>query len=202
MKKFLIIENQYFPTVNWYKASFSRQYIILSRCERFQKMTFRNRTVICGANGLINLSVPVEQGRDQKLPFGEVRISYRDNWQMNHWRGIVSCYGKSPFFEFYRSDMEKLFSRRYTFLFDMNFEIIGWLNKMLQLPAQIQVEENFVENTDADNMTNNWLPKNFQARAPLVTYTQVFEDRIGFQTNVSIMDLLFNTGPAAGKLLQ
>lgn len=84
----------------------------------------------------------------------------------------------------------------------MNFEIIGWLNKMLQLPAQIQVEENFVENTDADNMTNNWLPKNFQARAPLVTYTQVFEDRIGFQTNVSIMDLLFNTGPAAGKLLQ
>lgn len=202
MEKCLKIENQYFALVNWYKASFQYKYIVLNRYERFQKMTFRNRTVICGGNGLINLTVPVEHGRNQKLPFGEIRISYRDNWQMNHWRGIVSCYGKSPFFDFYRDDLEKLLFLKHSFLFDLDMEILTWFKKVLKMPAEIRVDDNPVEYLKADIMTNKWLPKNFQDGPVMVKYTQVFEDRIGFQPNISILDLLFNTGPAAGKLLE
>jgi hypothetical protein len=36
---------------------------------------------------------------------------------------------------------------------------------------------------------------------PLPRYYQIFEDRIGFQPNLSILDLLFSEGPAAGRIL-
>ena len=201
MNNFFIIENQYFPNVNWFKYSFQNKYIIIFKCESFKKMTFRNRTVICGANGLINLSVPIENGRDQKLPFNEIRISYRDNWQLNHWRGILSCYGKSPFFDFYRNDLENLLNQKHAFLFDLNLEILQWLKKVLKFPPEIQVVESLKGFEEADDLSNKWLPKNFQDGEVEVKYAQVFEDRIGFQPNVSILDLLFNTGPAARNYL-
>src|SRR4051812_41011059 len=115
--KVLLVENQYFPVVNWFKYSCKSRYIILSSCEEYQKMSFRNRTVICGSNGLINLSVPVENGRSQRVPFKDVKISYREKWQLNHWRSIASCYGKSPFFYYYEDELQKLFYKRHSFLF-------------------------------------------------------------------------------------
>jgi hypothetical protein len=204
-KDCIIIENQYFPVVNWIKYSFQKKYIVLSSCEAWQKMSFRNRTVICGGNGLINLSVPVRQGRNQRIPFNEVEIFYRENWQLNHWRSIVSCYGKAPFFDYYRFDLEKFFSKRHNYLFDLNLAILEWLKKMLNFPAEIIIAGNdkIVDYKQfMDDISSKWLPKNFQKDDEIVRYAQVFEDRIGFQPNVSVLDLLFNTGPGCCRLLQ
>lgn len=198
--EYIIIENQYFPIVNWIKYSFQKKYIVLSACEAWQKMSFRNRTVICGANGLINLSVPVRQGRNQRTPFREVEISYHENWQLNHWRSIVSCYGKSPFFDYYRFELEKLFNERHIYLFGLNLAILEWLKKMLLFPAEIIVADSDKKGDYkqvVEDISNKWLPKNFQRDGEITRYAQVFEDRIGFQPNVSVLDLLFNTGPAA-----
>lgn len=202
----LLIENQYFPVVNWFKYSFEKKYIILSACETYQKMSFRNRSVICGSNGLINLSVPIQDGRNQRAPFKDIKIAYRDNWQANHWRGIVSCYNKSPFFDYYRHGLENLFHQKHTYLFDLNLETLQWLKKVLHFQADIIVakaEKMAAYQNIAEDATNRWLPKNFQEEVnAAIRYAQVFEDRIGFQPNVSILDLLFNMGPAADKLLQ
>src|SRR5574337_724916 len=91
----IIIDNQSFPIVNWIKFLFSKQNIILLSCESYQKMSFRNRYVLAGSNGLINLSVPVLKGRNQKTPFRDVKISNNESWQLTHWRTITSCYNKS-----------------------------------------------------------------------------------------------------------
>ena len=201
---YLKIENQYFPLVNWFKYSCGSKYIILSSCEAYQKMSFRNRTVICGSNGLINLSVPIENGRNQKLPFKDVKISYQENWQLSHWRSIASCYGKSPFFYYYQDELQKLFYKKHSFLFDLNLNILDWLKVVIKLPAQIIIaEENPVIPGDIEiaNMTNKWLPKNFQSDLAAIKYSQVFEDKIGFQPNVSILDMLFNTGVEISNLL-
>lgn len=201
----ILIDNQYFPVVNWFKYSFQKKYIILSSCEPYQKMTFRNRAVICGSNGLINLSVPIMQGRNLRVPFKEVRISYHENWQTNHWRGIVSCYNKSPFFDYYSGELEDFFQKQHTYLFDLNLEILNWLKKVIGFSSEIVTIDSY-DATEykevAENISNKWLPKNYQAGNDFVRYIQVFEDRIGFQPNVSILDLMFNTGPAAGSYLQ
>jgi len=201
----LIIENQYFPVVNWFKYSFSEKHIKILASEVYQKMSFRNRTVICGSNGLIHLSVPLEQGRNQKVVFKDVQVCYREQWQLNHWRSIFSCYGKSPFFDYYRADLEKLFSLKQKFLFDLDIAIIEWLKKVLHFTAEIAVVEdagNFIAEEAGEDARNKWLPKNFQQGNSFIVYPQVFEDRIGFQPNVSILDILFNMGPAAATLIE
>src|SRR5215216_1327217 len=98
----IIIENQSFPIITWTKYLFCKKHIILFSWESYPKMTFRNRFVVAGSNGLIHLSIPLVNGRSQKIPFKDVRISYREKWQLNHWRTITSCYNKSPYFEYYR----------------------------------------------------------------------------------------------------
>lgn len=170
-------------------------------------MSFRNRCIVAGSHGLINLSVPVENGRNQKAPFKDVRISYKDGWQKQQWVTLLSCYNKSAFFEFYRDGLEKLFTGKIEFLFDLDLEILQWLKGVLQFTAGIVVLDDpaFLEHrAEITDYRNRWLPKNYDQPA-LNTfaqrYYQVFEERIGFKQNLSILDLLFNEGPNARNLL-
>jgi hypothetical protein len=202
--KSLIIENQYFGCVNYYSNLFSVSNILIEQCESYQKAGFRNRCIIAGANGLINLTVPLENGREQKKLIKEVKISNRDNWQQQHWRSIFSCYGNSPFFEFYRDWLELFYKKEFLWLFDMNLEVLFWIKKVLAIPGDISLSESFVNNYTANiaDIRNQWQPKNFQQKEASIKYVQVFEDKIGFRSNLSILDILFCEGPRASQLLK
>lgn len=202
-KSSLIIENQYFGCVNYYSGLFSASNIVIEQCESYQKAGFRNRCVVAGANGLIHLTVPLENGRDQKCLIKEVKIANRDNWQQQHWRTIFSCYGNAPFFEFYRDWLELFYNREFVWLFDMNLEILFWVKKVLAIPGAVALSDGFIKSYP-DNMSdyrNRWLPKNFQQEESFIKYAQVFEDKIGFRSNLSILDILFCEGPQAKQLL-
>lgn len=190
----LQIENQYFPCINWFKSLKHVSYISLLSDERWQKMSFRNRCVIAGSNGLIQLSVPVEHGRNQKIAFRDIKIDYRGaNWQLQHWRTIVSCYNRSPFFEYYADGLSQFFEKKHVFLYDLNQNIICYLNKYLfdlEIIMDCEVDKKELH-------PHFCTPKNFQQMPDPVRYRQMFEERIGFQPNLSILDLLFMEGPHA-----
>lgn len=159
-------------------------------------MSFRNRTVIAGSNGLINLSVPLEKGRSQKELTKDVRISYLSNWQAEQLRTIRSCYGRAPFFEYYFHDIERLVSRRQVFLLDLNLEILDWLVGVFKANVSVERSSGYDKvPKDALDLRNRFGPKD-QPEGNLPVYTQVFGDRIGFRPNLSILDLLFCSGPA------
>src|SRR5205085_8316027 len=113
--------------------------ILLLLCESYHKMSFRNRFVVSGSNGLIHLSVPLVYGRNQKIPFKDVRVCYREKWQLIHWRTITSCYNRSPYFEYYRDELEKFFVNRWEFLFDWNLATLDWLREVLKFPTELVV---------------------------------------------------------------
>lgn len=199
----LIIEYQYFGTINAINTLFQFSNIEFEVFESFQKMSFRNRMIVSGSNGLVHLSVPLEKGRDQKQLIKDIRISYSLPWQQQHWRTIESCYNRSPFYEYYRDWLESFFTRRPVFLLDLNRDIMDWLVKLLKPTGKIlETKEFLLEYPEGvTDMRSRWLPKNFQDEGDAIRYLQVFEDRIGFQTNLSILDLLFCTGPQAHSLL-
>lgn len=199
----LVIEYQYFGSINYIKTLFHFSHVQFEVCETFQKMSFRNRMVLAGSNGLVSLSVPLEKGRDQKQLLKDVRISYSLPWQQQHWRTIESCYNRSPFYEYYRNWLEGFYNRRPVFLLDLNLEIMEWLVKQLKPSANITTTGEFIARYPAEitDYRNRWLPRNFQDMETGISYRQVFEDRIGFRKNLSILDLLFCEGPGARNLL-
>ncbi len=167
-------------------------------------MSFRNRCMVAGSNGVVNLSVPLEKGRGQKELMKDVRISHSANWQLQHWRTIESCYSRSPFFEFYRDAVWGLLEKKETFLLDLDLSILEWLKSVLKMQYSLSLTDTYLKEHPPEviDLRNTEFPKNYQDRLPDLRYTQVFEDRIGFVPNLSILDLLFCYGPSAKPLLE
>jgi len=199
----LVTEIQYFPPVSFYKNLNGYSHIIFEQYETYQKMSFRNRTLVAGANGIISLSIPLEKGRDQKMRIKEVRIDKRKNWQAQHWKSIESSYNRSPWFDHYREDLIALFQKRVSHLFDWNIICFEWTMEKLGLNSGISFSENYQVQYDPGShidRRNQILPKNY-FQYPVVKYRQVFEERLGFLPNLSVLDLLFCEGRNAGMLL-
>jgi hypothetical protein len=198
-----VYELQYFPPITLFSTLYSETYVYFDIYEIYRKMSFRNRCLIAGAEGIISLSVPLKDGRNQLLPVNEVRISETENWQARHFKSICSAYNRSPFFEYYADELETLYQERFSHLVEWNLSCLNWLHKKLYWPAEIRFTDSAVSFGDADqgDRRNRVLPKNYDHWNP-VKYRQVFEERTGFFPNLSVLDLLFNTGKQAGELLR
>ena len=139
----------------------------------------------------------------------DVRISDHGNWRHIHWNALCSAYGESPFFDYYQDDLRPFFERKWTFLFDFNMEIILKMVELLDIRPKISLTTAFLSDASmAENATESSLvddfrdvirPKHpgldsdFMARP----YYQVYQQKHGFQPNMSILDLLFNEGNEA-----
>lgn len=201
---YYLIEIQFFAPVDVFKILIKEKHIKIEQYERFKKMSFRNRCIILGANGLVSLTVPIEGGREQKALIRDVKIDNSEPWPRTHLRSLVSAYSKAPFFEYYFREIEVLLNSNEKFLFDLNLKIISFLIKSLKINATIELtSECRLEYSNAKDMRDKILPKNFQKDKEhwKPKYFQVFEDKWGFQPNLSILDLLFCEGPNAANLL-
>jgi hypothetical protein len=218
----LLIDLQYFAPIISYKISYNFSNIIFEQYENYQKMSFRNRCQIAGAEGVIELSVPLLNGRDQKTLMKDVRISTRQPWQAQHWKTIVSCYNRSPWFDFYQDELEQLYRRRFDFLMDWNGACFEWSLKALGLPISVTLTESYQKNYEGDEYAD-WrgriMPKNRAdiwaalwgdktagenpaEKTGVKPYYQVFAERTGFIPNLSILDLLFCEGKQAIRYVQ
>lgn len=210
----LIVDLQYFPNINLFRISSGFSNIVFEQCEFYQKMSFRNRCQIAGGEGVINLNVPLEKGRDQKTRMKDVRIADAQPWQAQHWKTILSCYSRSPWFEFYRDELEGLYKTRFEFLVDWNLACFEWSRKTLKLSVEVSLTEVYqpVYNPEEGaDLRGRFMPKNRvadsaatspeQGDAP-IRYRQVFEERTGFLPGLSILDLLFCEGKEAIRYIR
>lgn len=201
----LIVESQYFPSVTLLKKSIELLNINFDIYEPWRKMSFRNRCVVVGSHGAINLSIPVLEGREQKKPMKEVLIDNRKPWQSQHWKTITSCYKRSPWFDFFEPELDQLFRQPVEVLHDWNRTCFEWVVRKLGLPIYVdnsQYVPGENEGLGEVDWRNKLTPKTLQTDFPNpVKYHQVFEDRIGFIPHVSILDLLFCEGKNAKRIL-
>lgn len=164
----LLVDIQYFPSIILYKNLNKFSNIIFEQYEYYQKMSFRNRCRIAGADGPIDLSVPLEKGRDQKSLVKDVRISGSVSWQGQHWKTILSCYSRSPWFEFYRDDLQQLYGRPFVFLLDWNLSCFEWSLRMLNMPVNSSLTDSFQKTYQGEEWVD-WrgrlLPKNREPRS-------------------------------------
>jgi hypothetical protein len=198
----IVSELQYLPPVSFFAALYKETYVYLDIYEMYRKMSFRNRCLIAGAQGVISLSVPLQEGRNQQLPMKEVRISMAEDWQARHFKSIRSAYNRSPFFEYYQDELLTIYQKPVSRLYQWNLGCLKWVMRKMQCNAEIRFTETAIPylKEGVDDRRNQVLPKNYSKWNP-VEYRQVFEERTGFFPNLSVLDLLFNVGPQAGELL-
>ena len=171
--------------------------IIFNEYDRHTKYGFSNRCAIAGANGPIVLTVPLLKGRNQKTIIKEVEIDNTQKWQLKHWRAIESSYQRSPWFCYYREDLNKIYTTTFKYLFDLDKVLFEYILKKLHIKQLPSILNNSTAINDfvIDNRYKI-TPANYH-QFPVKKYPQVFEEKLGFLPNLSIIDLLFCCGKHA-----
>lgn len=183
--------------------------ICLEGCESFVKQTYRNRCLILSSNGPQTLILPIEQGSGHSSLIREVRLSEHSQWARIHTEALRTAYGASPYFEFYWDDIEVIYRRRHSHLWELNLELTHTLAELMDLPFTPEVTSSFLpprleQATALGDLRYALRPKNSQPDPnfhPQVYY-QPWCERLGFVENLSAFDLLFNMGPESILVLR
>jgi hypothetical protein len=191
----ILVPSVYAGNLVYYKQMKGFKNVHVEVCEHYVKQTYRSRCSIYGANGKLDLIIPVEKGKQGHRPMKEVKISYAERWQRIHWKSLESAYRTSPYFEYYEHALAPFYEKQTEYLVDFNAALNETLLKLLGLevfPAFTTTYHEHPENMiDLRDLADPVVERPGSGEP----YTQVFENKKGFIGNLSVYDLLFNCGP-------
>ena len=184
--------------------------VYIEACENFQKQSYRNRCRFYAADGVQDLSFPVvHEGGTHKLPISQIRIDWSKPWLQQHERAIISAYRTSAYFEYYQDEFFSILESRPERLFDLNMALLRFFIEKTGIAVDLRTTEDFsregIQKTpDGSSILCEDLREAIHPKRPNTIledlalkkpYFQVFARKYGFQSDLSIMDLLFNEGP-------
>jgi len=206
----LLIETQYLGNIEYYARLTHHKTVLLEQHEHYVKSTYRNRCYIAMPDGPLRLSVPLARSRYQRRAIKDVRIDYSYAWQRLHWNSLCTAYRSSPYFEYYEDTFYPYYHKPFDFLLDFNQQLCAEIVELLQLPVQVNntksFQKSYAPEANICDFRSVIHPRKTHAignpKYVSPTYHQVFENKIGFLPNLSIIDLLFAEGPNAVARLQ
>lgn len=197
-----ILPPAFFGPITYFGQLFSCSKVTIDIHSHFIKQTVRSRAEILGSNGPLKLIVPLEKWGN-RTAMKDVRIDNSSNWQVQHMRSIRSAYANSPFFEHYSHHFEKLYSETHETLVDLDMRSTKLILDLLQADTMLAQSTDFIPRSS--DLQEDCRPmfdrKGAYKNTALPSYQQVFSDRFSFIPNLSILDLLFNTGPRSAVYL-
>ena len=196
----LLIESTYFPPISHLVRMAESGIVYIDGYEHYRKGSFRNKCIISTGNGLQTLIIPLKKGKNSQQPFMEVEISYDEDWPKKHLSAIKTAYGKSPYFIYFIDEIEMLLNKRFDKLMDLNRASIDLLIKYFKMELNILNTQEYISNYEGIDLRNTCLTNNYSTHKTNY-YPQVFEDRYGFQNNLSGLDLLFCMGNYGKEVL-
>lgn len=200
----LLIDLQYLPCLDFFAGLLTFDTIRIEAAEQYQKQSYRNRCYVLTANKIDCLTVPVQQGT-HKQRIRDVRIDYQQSWTERHWRCLQAAYGKAPFFDYVAPDIEPVLRKSWSFLFDLNYELLTICLHWLRITKPIFLTEWYEKQPESGvfDARSQVKAKNqaggYRFYRP-VSYMQNFG--LDFVPNLSLLDLLFCQGPSARDVLQ
>lgn len=204
----ILLELQYLPCVQYFSKWLKYPSVLIEQHENYIKGSYRNRCHIAGVNGMLRLSIPLLKGKNEQQSIREVRIAYHESWQTQHWNSIASAYGNAPYYEHYVDEIAPFYKKKYEYLFDLNRDLLQCLLALIGLSTELTFTSSFKKNSGNDifDFRNGIFPKKHRQKEDSgfrpVSYAQVFTEKNGFLPNLSILDLLFCTGPQALLILE
>ncbi|OWP63368.1 hypothetical protein CDA63_09175 [Hymenobacter amundsenii] len=214
----LLFETQYHPPIAFFAELAHADALWLETHDHYRKQTYRNRCLILTAQGIKPLTVPVIDGnRSEKVLSSLIEIDYRQNWRHQHWRTLQTAYGGTPYFEYYADYLHDIYQQKPALLFELNLALLRFYCRCLRLRQPIHLTSGYHTGeevgsgapgqpaTPAPLDRRDWLTPKATTDEPGPDRTSVpaYGQRFGkdFVSGLSILDLLFMQGPAAGSFL-
>lgn len=196
-----LFSTAYLPPIAYIAALAKHEEVLIEAKETFPKQTYRNRTVIMTAGGVRTLTVPVIRTNHSRTE--EVHIDHKERWNIVHLRTLTAAYSASPYFLYYKDELEMLLTAHYDRLIELNQALLVWCTKKLKINCNISLTSDWLPLTEAPtDYRNAFSPKHPDTTFEYEPYYQVFNDRLPFMPNLSIIDLLMNIGPEARYYLK
>lgn len=189
----------YFGPISYFAKLVQSEDYLFELHENFPKQTYRNRCYIMGANGKLRLGIPTKH--DGARTFKDIKISYESPWQKEHAKSLISAYKSSPYFEFYEDELLPIIEKKEKFLVDLNIKTIEFINTKLKLNINFNFTENYHTVDENVDFRNHFDAKS-EPENVFPTYMQVFDDKLDFLPDLSIIDLLCNEGPKSTTYIE
>lgn len=192
----IVLLPAYFAPISNYWLLFKNQEVCFEIEDNFQKQTYRNRAYIYGANGKLQLNIPIKHTKsDGRQKTKEVLIDNSFRWQKNHFKALQNAYRSSPYFEYYEDDLAPLYENEFSHLLEFNLKTTEFILDALQEEVNISYTSHYELNLPAEIDFRFLIEAKKEQSVDLIPYTQLFDDKFGFLSNLSILDLLFMEGP-------
>lgn len=199
----LLIELHYLPCLDYVSGLMQFDRVWLEAQEHYQKQSYRNRSYVLTANKVDVLTVPVQRGTHRQ-PIRDLRIDNGQPWQTHHWRCLRAAYSRTPFYEYYAPEFEMAYRKNWSFLFDLNRELLTICLRALGLKTPVDLTECYEK-----ELASGLFDARSRVNPPNDSESYIFHEPVPYQQNfgpdfapnLSIIDLLFCQGPAAKQLL-
>jgi hypothetical protein len=195
----ILLPTSYFAPVSYYAQLLRADAVTIELYEHFPKQTWRNRCSIYSPNGIQHLLVPLSGRKDKSLT-KDIGISNDRNWQLMHWRSLEAAYRSSPYFEYYEDDLRPFFERKFDSLVELNTGIMRSILELLKIKKEFSFSTEYIGKPAEEDLRDILAKRNVMG-TNFPRYMQVFENKAGFLSNLSIADLLFNQGPQSAAYL-
>ena len=209
----------------FHKLILSDMFVILDNVQFQFDITNRNK-IITKDGSWERITVPVKKNQTHKKIM-DVEINNEISWSDNTFQKLNDSYASSNFFNQYEDYFKNLYKKKWTLLYELNFEILKKMIEFLGIKIEIVKESeldikgesterliNICETLDAKTYVSgiggkNYLDeklfkkKNIQLEYQnyqSMPYAQNHSE--DFVPNLSAIDLLFNLGPESLDLIK
>lgn len=217
----VILQPSYIPWRGYFHLIQKADVFVFYDDVQYDKHGWRNRNRIKTANGSIWLTIPVKSKGNvvDDLPINTVEIDWARDWAKKHWRTLEQTYGKAPYFSRYSPLLKAHYAKRSASLCDWTIELTVLLANELGLERKfVRASELGAQGSRTARLMDilrklgashyisgpsarDYLEENLLKEAGISleyieynygSYPQLYPP---FDPHVSILDLLFMTGP-------
>lgn len=221
----VLLQPSYIPWRGYFDQIRRADLFIFYDDVQYDKHGWRNRNQIKTSQGKQWLTIPVHsKGVTSGVPIKDVRIDWSKPWAKTHVKSFITAYNKAPFFKQYLPLLESFYeARRDEFLADFTIETTIALARTLGITStrfmrsseltdvtgqktdrilSILAKVNATHYISGPSAGSYIEPEKFQQAGITLEYMDYHYPEYPqlhppFDTYVSILDLLFMTGPDA-----
>lgn len=227
--KCVILQPSYIPWRGYFHQIAKSDVFVFYDDVKYDKHGWRNRNRIKTPSGTRWLTIPVfTKGLEtNKTPINKIRINWSQDWNRKHWNTLKSYYARAPYFDLYTPILEKYYNRHPIYLAEFTIDLTISLAKELGIIHTKYIRSSNLKNVTGfktDRIINilkylgateyisgpsaksyieedRFLEAGIQLEYMIYDYPEYEQQYSPYDPQVTILDLMFMTGPNALKYI-